>query len=294
MTAPDTTAAEPVVTNGPIVFTQDLPHGDRQQTAIRAIDADGTNVRTILAGAWQPVWSPDGTQIAFSDFPNGVTQVFVMNADGSDVRQLTHLPHGAEHPAWSPDGTRLAYVAYDANVFTSIWTVRAVDGEDPHEIVPARHEDGTPTMAWSPAWAADGRIAFSGIAPSGGPIADAIFTVQSDGTGMKRVTSGTGEFSPDWSPDSQWLAFERSHGSEATTLHVIRHDGTEERLLVDLAGMALGPVWAPDGSKIAFGMAGAGGDAGPTGGLWTVEADGSNLHQLHEDGASPSWARARR
>ena len=63
------------------------------------MDADGTN-RVRLAAGSLPVWSPDGSRIAFVS-ADGVT---VMNADGSDARALT----AGVDPTWSPDGARLA------------------------------------------------------------------------------------------------------------------------------------------------------------------------------------------
>src|SRR5262245_43782419 len=38
---------------------------------------------------WQPAWSPDGTQIAFTSDRDGNSDVFRMGADGSNIEQLT-------------------------------------------------------------------------------------------------------------------------------------------------------------------------------------------------------------
>lgn len=59
-----------------------------------------------------PVYSPDGTQLAFvRGGEAGPGQIHVMPADGGDARRLTDHPLGASSPAWSPDGTRIGYVA---------------------------------------------------------------------------------------------------------------------------------------------------------------------------------------
>ncbi len=61
---------------------------------------------------WWPVWSPDGTRIAFvSSAPGGSFVpggLHVVNADGTGQIDLTPADNVAE-PAWSPDGTRIAY-----------------------------------------------------------------------------------------------------------------------------------------------------------------------------------------
>ena len=60
-----------------------------------------------------PVWSPDGTGIAFVrggtglalDAPvdaHGSSEIFVMNADGTGVTRLTHDQVGEASPAWQP------------------------------------------------------------------------------------------------------------------------------------------------------------------------------------------------
>jgi dipeptidyl aminopeptidase/acylaminoacyl peptidase len=68
---------------------------------------DGTNLRRIetydkkLA---DPVWSPDGTQIAFIGFHGRLAQVFVMDADGRGRFQLTNSATGVSTNdlAWLP------------------------------------------------------------------------------------------------------------------------------------------------------------------------------------------------
>jgi Tol biopolymer transport system component len=57
-----------------------------------------------------PVWSPDGTKIAYeAEGVKGKPDIYVMNADGSDRRQLTHHRARDENPDWSPDGTQIAF-----------------------------------------------------------------------------------------------------------------------------------------------------------------------------------------
>ena len=81
-----------------------------QNFDIWVMHADGTNQTQLttapeLDGA--PVWSPDGTKIAFTRLIGAWTDIFVMNADGSGVVNLTHTTDADEGtPSWH--GSKIA------------------------------------------------------------------------------------------------------------------------------------------------------------------------------------------
>jgi TolB protein len=63
-----------------------------------------------------PVWSPDGTRIAFlsdrdDDNDNGFvdSDIHVVNPDGSGLIKLTNRPAFPRNFAWSPDSRTLVY-----------------------------------------------------------------------------------------------------------------------------------------------------------------------------------------
>ncbi len=64
---------------------------------------------TAAEGSGQPVWSPDGTQLAFVRAVENVPQIFLANMAGGEPVQLTKIPFGASGPVWSPDGKLLAF-----------------------------------------------------------------------------------------------------------------------------------------------------------------------------------------
>ena len=86
-----------------------------------------------------PVWSPDGKQIAFASDRYGNQDVFIMSADGGPARRLT-LNSASEIPtAFSPDGKFVYFSAsiqdpaqsalFPTSVMTELYKVPAEGGK---------------------------------------------------------------------------------------------------------------------------------------------------------------------
>ncbi len=71
----------------------------------------------LARNAVAPVWSPDGTRIAFGlgrynlgTRDGALSHVAVINADGTGLRQLTEATPGNHgFPSWSPDGRQIVF-----------------------------------------------------------------------------------------------------------------------------------------------------------------------------------------
>ena len=50
---------------------------------------EATAVHSGLSWSWQPRFSPDGSEIAFTSDAGGGDNIWIMNSDGSDAKQLT-------------------------------------------------------------------------------------------------------------------------------------------------------------------------------------------------------------
>jgi dipeptidyl aminopeptidase/acylaminoacyl peptidase len=81
----------------------------------------------------------------------------------------------------------------------------------------------------------------------------AIYTVgTAGGAAPLRITAGTRDTTPRWSPDGKWIAFVRPNDKDTPQIFLLSMRGGEARVLTDLPKGAGGPVWSPDGRTIAF------------------------------------------
>lgn len=76
-------------------------------------DADASDKKTILhqKSINTPVWSPDGTKIAFITENSDLA---VIDIDGDNYKVLNNIPGACMTPIWSPDGN---YILYNRAIF---------------------------------------------------------------------------------------------------------------------------------------------------------------------------------
>jgi TolB protein len=159
---------------------------------IHVMSADGSNLRRLTThpdGDTTPTWSPSGTQIAFVSDRTGKPQIYIMNADGSGLYRPP-IPDGeVDRPTWAP--TPHNEIAYSA------WTGRGFDIKV-HELTTGLTRQltfGEGTNE-SPAYSASGRhLAFTSTRLGNVQV----FTIGRDGNGLRQITRGGNNQTPDWS-----------------------------------------------------------------------------------------------
>ncbi|WP_353114545.1 serine hydrolase [Microbacterium sp.] len=78
-----------------------------------------------------------------------------------------------------------------------------------------------------------------------------LWAVPADGGEPRRLTRGTADSTPAWSPDGETLAFLRA-AEDAVELWLLPAFGGEAARLATLPRGARSPRWSPDGTRIAF------------------------------------------
>jgi len=169
-----------------------------------------------LGNNYLPVFSPDGTRIAFMSTRDGQAEIYVMNVDGSNLRRLTNHPQDDVTPTWSPSGAQVAFTSTRSGR-PLIYVMNAADGSDVRLITPDESEADRPT--WSPA--PYNEIAFT--ARTGNWYDIKVYDVA---TGRIRlITHGEGSNeSPAFSPTGRHLAF-TSTRTGTSQIFTIGRDG---------------------------------------------------------------------
>src|SRR5437762_3417993 len=149
---------------------------------IYVMNADGSGVTQATHNTineFDPIWSPNGQQIAFGRISGCcAAAVVVINADGSGERVLADNGFPG---AWSPDGRQIAF-SRNGDVF-----VMNVDGTGVTQLT---HNDFIADD--DPVWSPDGKhIAFHSTRDGGD---EDIFVMNADGTGVTQLTFNDGIF----------------------------------------------------------------------------------------------------
>jgi TolB protein len=271
------------------------------------INVDGSDLQPVANGI-DPIWSPDGEQIAFVRWedPRGV---WVVNADGSNASRVFDWSE-TRYPSWSPDGQEIVFSRQKgdgggggipggfpgtrSDVAVSVGrlpggpppgrasgsgaTLGIVNTSDGAFREPLPASDTSLTPAWSP----DGeQIVFAGY--RGLVVQSVAGAPSTEGAESWQLTSDPRDTSPAWSPDGKKVAFVRRQ-HDHWEIYVIDVTTGQQTRLTDTpawpdgtAANSVSPAWSPDGGYIAFltDQAASTTAAGEWQ-IWVIAADGSN------------------
>lgn len=217
----------------------------------RLLLVDNGGMRVVPVAGGDPIeiprldglaWTPDGARIVGSDFPGGGTLESVAPG-GTDPRVISHDAGSFDPDLLAPDGRRVVFVRRsDGHVL-----VADLDGTVLRDF--GRWDPGPYElhMSFTPHWPSDGtKIVFW----SGGKI-----VVADTDRGELRALAGgpsVGTGQPVWSADGSLVFDTLTDTSGNTDIYVARPNGSGVRPVFTDRLPEGGPVWSPDGKRLAF------------------------------------------
>jgi dipeptidyl aminopeptidase/acylaminoacyl peptidase len=212
------------------------PDADVERIGIWLLDlATGTS-RQVTAGEAKdqsPVWSPDGTWLAFTSNRTEPAQLWAVRVDGGEPVQLTDLPQSVSDHAWSPDGRMLCFVS---------------------RVGPTPPEDNEPRRITSI------RYRFDGVGYLNDQFQQ-VFVLDFDpasgvaGTARQLTDGSYDHRQPEWAPSGHEIAFTaaRFHDWEMdirSDVWTIRIDGSGPRKITQCPGAWGNAQWNADGTSL--------------------------------------------
>jgi TolB protein len=262
-------------------------HLEGSNKEIWEMDYDGANQHAIThdhSTDLSPRVSPDNSRLAYTSLG---TDGFKVHMYSLLLGRAVTFPNGAginESAAWAPDGNEIAYSA-SPNGDSDIYVASAT-GAAAHRITSFKGPDVSPTF--NPRTGS--QIAWI----SGRTGLPQLYIMDSDGSGVTRLTDGGYASSPSWSPNGQFITFawDRKYGPGAPggqDIYVMEIATKKWIQLTHDSGPCDFPSWSPDGRHIAYANSPDGRVAHMK--IMTMLADGTEQHPLTGSGSDmPNWS----
>lgn len=230
---------------------------------------DLSNGAPVFVGGGNPVWSPDGRQLAVVD-PSTTSSA----AEGSRLRIVDPATGTttAQYPfpaiggtAWSPNGRWIAATGGTGERSNALVRIDVTNGQVVQLDGPSGMLDSEREVAWSPdsrhiafiRWDVEAADGCRELCASDVIVADA------DGSHASRLNQVPAQADqPSWSPDGQWVAFRQANlpqGTNWPSMHfddtyagisIAHPDGTDERALEADGVQAV--AWGADSDRLRF------------------------------------------
>lgn len=228
---------------------------DKSHTDLWLFAADGSVQRQLTVTGYadgQPVFSPDGSRLAFVSRRDGddASQVYIlpMNQPGEALR-LTEVPTGVSAPKWA--GNHIYFIS-------RVWPgksweeIAAQVKKNRDSKMSARTWNALPNSFWDH-WIDEERQAhLFRISERGGEVEP---LTQPTGWELPRQSQGSGTY--DVSPDGQLVAFvadsKRDGVNPKHDIFLVKPGSTDAKSISDANASGDGnPLFSPDGRRLAF------------------------------------------
>jgi TolB protein len=247
--------------------------------ALHVADADGHGPQTILSSnepIISPMWSPDGTRLAYVSFEQRKPVVYVQSIVTGARQAVANFFGSNSAPAWSPDGRRLA-VVLSRDGGSQMNLINADGSGQPQRLASSASIDTEPNF--SP----DGSAIIFTSDRGGSP---QIYRVSASGGQPQRLTfEGTYNVSARHSPDGKSFAFIQRNGGRFNV--AVQDFATRQVQVLSEGGVDESPSFAPNGRMILYAS-----EIRGRGILAAVSSDGRVKQRFTEDAGDirePAW-----
>lgn len=247
----------------------------------------GVNFVAAASGARgevrSPSWSPDGRHMVFH---RDVETAWPPVRSWPSADRAFRLVRTGIFPSYAPDGERLISNDRQGGSDNSILLMDADGSRRTVLFTDAKRS------ALAPVWSPRGdRVAFglgTFFQRAGAPSVADIAVVRTDGTDLRILTDGSGNYGlPSWSPDGGRIVY-RVAGRERNGLSIVDVETRQVRARTNGAARDNSPSWSPKGDRIVF-TSDRDGDYE----VYTIRPDGTDLQRLtHTRGndAHTAWS----
>jgi Tol biopolymer transport system component len=225
---------------------------------IYILDIQTGEFRFLVEGR-EPVWSPDGTRIAYV-WGGGL---WVMDVESDEEEELFPAKEDCwlRDVSWSPDGRRITFL-YQEGGMGGLLEMLIVSADGKEEAIQSPPPTGG--LIGSPIWSPSGKILY---VIGERDIATArwfhnLWTMDVDSSKQTQLTKESAVMSFAPAPDGDWIVFSGGlpyeEASLSYNLWLFDIDGSRLSRLTQGTFSDYDPQWSPDGKQVIFRREGKG------------------------------------
>jgi len=277
-------------------------------------DMETGETETAVSGAGgsvRPAPSPDGRYMAFvrrdriqsglyiKDLQSGEERRIVDELD-QDMQETWAVMGTYPNMDWTPDSQSIVFWAGGhinrVDIETGTVTNIPFEVNDTRTVI----DPPRPSVEVAPDTFETRMVRFATASPDGSQLVfeslGQLWVMDAEGGEPRRLTSGNAsrrEMHPTWSPNGRTIAFVTWDDEDLGSIRTISARGGRERTVTREPGHYRNPRFSPDGETLVFEKGEGGyltsGLWSETSGVFTVDADGGEMHHVTDSGSNPHF-----